>query len=100
MTTTRVGIRDLVRNSNELKQYDYVEIEDKKSHELRGVFISPKLAEEFKRYLQERERRVIDEKLEAFESIVNHVETTGNAFMEGYEKDDPKVLQKVKESML
>ena len=34
----KIGIRDLVRNSNILDGYDYVEVEDKKTHEYK-VFL-------------------------------------------------------------
>ena len=52
--TTTVGIRELSRNSKLLEQYDYVDVEDKKTHEYKGLFISPKYAEEFKKYLDEK----------------------------------------------
>lgn len=67
----RVGVRDLIRNSNILKKYDYVEIEDKKTHKLRGIFISGKVAEEFKKFLEKKKQKKIKEKLEAFENIVS-----------------------------
>jgi len=50
--TTTVGIRELSRNSKLLEQYDYVDVEDKKTHEYKGLFISPKYADEFKKYLE------------------------------------------------
>ncbi len=52
--TTRVGIRELVRNSNILNGYDYVEVEDKKTHKYKGLFVSPKYADEFKSFLQDK----------------------------------------------
>jgi hypothetical protein len=52
--TTTVGIRELSRNSKLLEQYDYVDVEDKKTHEYKGLFISPKYADEFKKYLDEK----------------------------------------------
>jgi hypothetical protein len=52
--TIKVGIRDLVRNSNILDGYDYVEVEDKKTHEYKGLFISPKYADEFKAFLEDK----------------------------------------------
>ena len=52
--TKKVGIRDLVRNSNILDGYDYVEVVDKKTHEYKGLFVSPKYAEEFKRFLDKK----------------------------------------------
>ena len=55
--TTTVGIRELSRNSNILDGYDYVDVEDKKTHEYKGLFISPKYADEFKKYLDEKNSR-------------------------------------------
>lgn len=52
--TTKLGIRDVVRNFSILENYDYVEIEDKKTHQPKGMFISPKLAEELKDLIQKR----------------------------------------------
>jgi len=52
--TTTVGIRELTRDLKLLEQYDYVDVEDKKTHEYKGLFISPKYAEEFKKYLEEK----------------------------------------------
>ena len=52
--TMKVGMRELARNSNILDGYDYVEVEDKKTHEYKGLFISPKYAEEFKAFLKDK----------------------------------------------
>jgi hypothetical protein len=54
--TTTVGIRDLVRNSRLLEEYDYVDVEDKRSHTYKGLFVSPKYAEELKAYLKKKIR--------------------------------------------
>ncbi len=95
----KVGIRDLIRNSNILKEYDYVEIEDKKTKELRGVFLSQKMAKEFKKFLEEKKQKKIQEKLDAIENIVKNANSSKNPFLEQFKKDDPKVLQKVKGMM-
>ena len=55
--TMTVGMRELSRNSNILDGYDYVDVEDKKTHEYKGLFISPKYADEFKKYLDEKKSR-------------------------------------------
>ncbi len=99
MATIRVGIRDLIRNSNILKKYDYVEIEDKKTHQLRGVFLSREMAKEFKKYLEEKKKKRIQEKLNALDNIVKFAKSSKNSFLKQFEKDDFKVLQKVKGSM-
>ena len=99
MAIMRVGIRDLIRNSNILKDYDYVEIEDKKTKQFRGVFLSEKMAKEFKKYLEEKKQKKIQEKLDAIENIVQSVNSSANPFLEQFDKDDPKVLQKTKGMM-
>ena len=62
--TRMVGIRDLARNSNILDGYDYIEVEDKKTHEYKGLFVSPKYADEFKRFLEDKLSKEIQEKLD------------------------------------
>jgi guanylate kinase len=62
--TMKVGIRDLVRNSNILDGYDYLEVEDKKTHEYKGIFVSPKYAEEFKAFLEDKLSKEMEEKLD------------------------------------
>jgi len=52
--TTTIGLRELSRNSKILDDYDYVDVEDKKTHEYKGLFISPKYADELKKYLDEK----------------------------------------------
>ncbi len=52
--TMTVGIRELARNSNILDGYDYIEVEDKKTHEYKGLFVSPKYADEFKAFIDNK----------------------------------------------
>ena len=52
--TAVVGMRELARNSKIIEQYDYLDIEDQKTHEYKGLLISPKYAKEFKALLEER----------------------------------------------
>ncbi len=92
MTTIKIGISDLVRNPKQLQGYDFVEIEDKKTHRIRGVYLSEAMAKEFRRYLEEKRQEKIDKKLEAFESVVAQARESDNDFS----KEDPKVLQKIK----
>jgi hypothetical protein len=37
--TTTMSIRELTRNGSMFGEYDYIDIEDRKSHEYKGVFI-------------------------------------------------------------
>ena len=61
--TTMVGIRDLARNIDMLQNYDYVDIEDKKTHEYKGLFLSPCYAKEFKEYLEQKSKKEKEDKL-------------------------------------
>jgi hypothetical protein len=58
--TMTVGISELARNSNILDGYDYVDVEDKKTHEYKF----PKYAEEFKIYLEDKVTKKKQEKIE------------------------------------
>ena len=72
--TMTIGVRDLARNSNILDGYDYVDVEDKKTHEYKGLFISPKYADEFKNYLAKKiskERQKQLDELMGFAGILN-----------------------------
>ena len=62
--TMTVGMRELARNSNILDGYDYVDVEGKKTHEYKGLFISPKYAEEFKTYLEDKVTKKKQEKID------------------------------------
>jgi len=47
--TTTMGIRELTRNGSMFGKYDYIDIEDRKSYEHKGVFISSKYADDVKK---------------------------------------------------
>ena len=49
--TTTMSIRELTRNGSMFGAYDYINIEDKKSNEYKGIFISSKYAEIVKEFL-------------------------------------------------
>lgn len=55
--TTTMSIRDLARNTKNLSQYDFVEIEDKKSHQKRGLFVSAEYSDGIKKILEERVKK-------------------------------------------
>jgi cytochrome P450 len=50
--TTTIGIRDLARSSSVLKDFDYVSIEDKKTHKRKGLMVSDQYADEVEKYLK------------------------------------------------
>jgi guanylate kinase len=62
--TMVVGMRDLARNSNILDGYDYVDVKDKKTNEYKGLFISPKYADEFKTFLENKVTKKKHDKLD------------------------------------
>ncbi|AEA33703.1 hypothetical protein Hipma_0733 [Hippea maritima DSM 10411] len=95
MITAKMGVKDLISNLNKLNEFDYIEIEDKKSKKLKGVFISAKLAMEFKKFLEEKSDKETEEKLKAFRNMIK-LSDRKNPFLEQFDKDDPKILQKVK----
>jgi len=51
---TTIGVRDISRNINMLQNYDYLDIEDKKTKEYKGLLISAKYADEIKEFLKKK----------------------------------------------
>ena len=51
---TTLSIRELTRSGKILQNYDYIDIEDQKSHEYKGVFVSQAYAEDVKVFLDEK----------------------------------------------
>lgn len=74
---TTIGIRDLVRNAKILDEYDYVDVEDKRSHTYKGLFISPKYADDFKAYLK---RKIEAEKRKALDDIMQFAGMANDEF--------------------
>ena len=72
--TMKVGIRELARNTNILDGYDYIEVEDKKTHEYKGLFISPKYADEFKSFLEDKLADNVQEQLNEIERFAGSIE--------------------------
>ena len=71
--TTTLSIRELTRRGSILSEYDYIDIEDKKSHQYKGVFVSKKYAEEVKQFLEkkiEEEKQQKKDELMQFAGIV------------------------------
>ena len=72
--TMVVGMRELARNSNILDGYDYVDVEDKKTHEYKGLFISPKYADEFKAFLKDKVSKEHQLKLDRLQPFIGTME--------------------------
>ncbi|MBC8494447.1 MAG: hypothetical protein ISR74_06735 [Candidatus Thioglobus sp.] len=49
--TTTIGIRDLARSADILKNFDYLRIEDKKTHERKGLVVSSEYADQIEKIL-------------------------------------------------
>ncbi|MEA2046968.1 MAG: hypothetical protein U9O64_00815 [Campylobacterota bacterium] len=52
--TATIGVREIARNINLLQEYDYIDIEDKKTKEYKGLLISAQYADEIKAFLENK----------------------------------------------
>ncbi|BAF70497.1 hypothetical protein [Nitratiruptor sp. SB155-2] len=52
--TQKLGIREIVRNFTILDNYDYIEIVDKKSHKLKGLFVSSEFMDDVKEFIEQK----------------------------------------------
>jgi len=52
--TKTLSIRELTRSGNILLDYDYIDIEDKKSHKYKGVFVPEQYAMEVKEFIDQK----------------------------------------------
>ncbi len=77
--TTTVGIRYPARNSKILEQHDYVDVVDKRTHIYKGLFVSPRYAEEFKAYLA---RKIEKEKRKSLDDIMQFAGISDSQFGE------------------
>ncbi len=70
----KMGIREITRNFSVIDKYDYIEIEDKKTHKLKGIFISGKYVEEIKnivkKIIENKKKKEVEEILQ-FVGIAN-----------------------------
>lgn len=65
--TTTIGVRDISRNMTSLQDYDYVNIEDKKTKEYKGLLVSSKYADEIRKYL---DKKVLAERQKELDKIM------------------------------
>lgn len=70
--TTTIGLRELQRDTGILDRYDYIKIEDKKTHTPKGIFVSAEYAEEIEKLMQQK---LIDERQKKWERIKPFVGT-------------------------
>ncbi len=52
-----MSIRDLTRSGSTLLDYDYIDIEDKKAHEYKGVFVPNKYATDVKAFIDKQVKK-------------------------------------------
>ncbi len=65
--TAKMSIRELMRNGKMITEYDYIDIEDRKRKEYKGIFISRKYADEVKAFL---ERKIAEEKEKKIDTLM------------------------------
>ncbi len=71
---TTISIKEISRNINKLQDYDYIDIEDKKTKEHKGLLVSSKYADEIKMFLKnklaKKKQQELDELMQ-FSGIFN-----------------------------
>jgi len=63
-----IGMRDLVRDSSVLSKHDLIDIEDKRTHQYKGVFVSSEYAQKTKEFVQ---RTIKAEKQKKLDEIMS-----------------------------
>lgn len=63
--TKSMSVRDLTRSGSSLFDYDYIDIEDKKANEYKGVFVPRQYADDVKKFLDEKLEQERTSKLNA-----------------------------------
>ncbi len=66
---TNMSIRELTRNGKILTDFDYIDIEDRKSNEYKGVFIPKQYADDVKTFLKKKLKKEKKAQLEALMSF-------------------------------
>jgi hypothetical protein len=63
--TKSMSVRDLTRSGSSLFDYDYIDINDKKANEYKGVFVPRQYADDVKKFLDEKLEQERTSKLNA-----------------------------------
>lgn len=87
--TARVGVREITRNFNIVENYEYVEIEDKKNHILKGLFVTAEYVEDVKEFL---DKKIADRKKARLDNILPYVGMVSGAFKD-YTSQEIKALK-------
>ncbi len=72
--TTTMSIRELSRSTNIIGDYDYIDIEDKKTHQYKGVIVPAKYADDVKKYLKKKLEREKQERIEGIMQFAGTVQ--------------------------
>ncbi len=88
----RFGVREITRNFNILENYDYVEIEDKKTHDLKGLFVSAEFLDEVKNFI---DKKIKTKKKQEIDEIMQFVGMVNGEFGE-LKAQDIKSMKKEK----
>lgn len=64
-----IGMRDLVRDSSILTQHDLIDIEDKRTHQYKGVFVSAAHAQKVKDFVKQSIEAKKQKRLDAIMSV-------------------------------
>lgn len=70
----KIGLRELARNTKLIDEYDYLEIEDKKTHTPKGIYVSEKYSEFIKNHIEAEKQKRIQEHLEIIEKFAGKFE--------------------------
>ncbi|WP_035588009.1 hypothetical protein [Hippea jasoniae] len=61
----KMGIREITKNFSAIDRYDYIEIEDKKTHQIKGIIVSGRYVNEIRdivrKVIEEKKKKEIDE---------------------------------------
>ena len=60
---TKMGVREFTKNFNKLQDIDFIEIIDKKTNKLKGIYLSAKEAIKVKKLLEENKKEEKEKKL-------------------------------------
>ena len=93
--TIKMSIRELTRSGSKIADYDYIDIEDRKSHEYKGVLISAKYADEVKAFLETKITKEKQKKLDEIMQFAGSVEIE-NRFRDKTTKEIRKMIAEEK----
>ncbi len=63
MAAYQIGVREFTRDFNKLQKFDIIEVIDKKTNSLKGIYLSAKEAQKFKELLKQEKKRRKKEKV-------------------------------------